>query len=207
MFTLICSIYLTTSTQNYWKKLICSHLYFPVGVPPLQININLESQQQPFSSYEISLNLPIGSALTNPPETNPSAEIALELSEDSSFHISPFELTIPFIGTAISFALLFQNSKEPMEPYHVFRAFLIATCASTMWRLCFTVIKNTKLYITQGTLIWTIVFIVCLPESKANMKVTFMRTMKLQFLPPFLLTVAHMIAIGSLAIKYLFGCA
>ena len=35
------------------------------------------------------------------------------------------------------------------------------------------------------------------------MKVTFMRTMKLQFLPPFLLTVAQMIDIGSLAIKYL----
>jgi len=76
-----------------------------------------------------------------------------------------------------------------MEPYHVFRAFLIATSASTMWRrLCFIVMKNKKLFITQGTLIQTIIFIVCLPESKANMKVTFMRTMKLQFLPPFLLT-------------------
>jgi len=73
-----------------------------------------------------------------------------------------------------------------------------------MWRrLCFIVMKNKKLFITQGTLIQTIIFIVCLPESKANMKVTFMRTMKLQFLPPFLLTVAQMIDIDSLAIKYL----
>ena len=67
--------------------------------------------------------------------------------------------------------------------------------------VCFTIVRNTKLCITQGTLLWT-VFAAFLPESKANMKITLAKTVKYQFIPPLLLTSANIVEVGSHVLKY-----
>jgi len=130
-----------------------------------------------------------------------------------------------------------------MDPFSVYKVFLIATCVSALWKrildfifkdcgyklpalppyiqalqiyknprlpvwmypiqwVCFTIVRNTKFCITRGTLLWTIVFVAFLPESKANMKITLAKTVKYQFIPPLLLTSANIVEVGSHVLKY-----
>ncbi|KAG2583285.1 hypothetical protein PVAP13_6KG166836 [Panicum virgatum] len=50
--------------------------------------------------------------------------------------------------------------------------------------LWLTFARNIKLCITQGTIVWTIVFIVCLPEAKDLMKSRAYTSFKIQLVPP-----------------------
>ena len=218
-------------------------LFLLIGVAPQQLSAGIEDQQQTIRQHELSLNLPIGSIFHNPSETIPAVEISFDMNAESSFQIPSFELTIPLLGAAFSMRVQFPFDDKPMEQLYVFRAFVVATVASAMWRrtlefifvycglklpplpvwvralqtyrtprlsprlcplqwLCFSLTRNIKLCFTPGTLIWTITFIIWLPESKPSMWSRASATLMLQMLAPFLLTVAGIIAVVSEVVSF-----
>ena len=62
--------------------------------------------------------------------------------------------------------------------------------AYPLWWLCATFIKNTKLCLTTGTLIWTITFICTLPNNANSIRRLATNNVLYQLLPPAMLTLA-----------------
>ena len=86
------------------------------------------------------------------------------------------------------FILCFQTYRHPRIPLPLL---------PLQW-LCLTFAKNVKACVTQGTLVWIIVFIDCLPESKSLMKSRACTNVILKMAPPVLLTIAQVVEITSL---------
>lgn len=94
----------------------------------MHTSVAFENQPSFLDNTEISLTLP------DPYETDPASNIVADQPENSIFGIVSFDLTIPLIGMAVSFALQYQTIKDHMDPFSVYKVFLIATCASALWK-------------------------------------------------------------------------
>ncbi|KAG2558703.1 hypothetical protein PVAP13_8NG351200 [Panicum virgatum] len=160
----------------------------------------------------IAVDLNAETSLQVPSDSTTDAQLSVDLTTETSIQLASFELNIPLVDALLSLALQISLGNIHMDPVHVFRAFVIPTLASAVWRrllhfisahcdaklppipawiraphiyinhrpslslyplrwLCLTLSRNIKLCITSGTLIWTITFISCLPNTAATIKV------------------------------------
>ena len=94
----------------------------------MQISLAFENQPSFLDNTEISLTLP------DPYETDPASNIVGDQPAASIFGIVAFDLTIPLIGTVVSFGLQYQTIKDHMDLFPVYKAFVIATCVSAFWK-------------------------------------------------------------------------
>lgn len=113
------------------------------------------------------------------------ATIALALWRRTKEFFSGYcGLALPFLPEWIHCLKSYRDAGVPIYIYPI------------QW-FCFATVRNIKFCVTQGTLLWSLTFILCLPETQKTIKYKTAYTLLAQLIPAVLLTVAQIVELIS----------